>query len=121
MKIFKLVSAALMLSSSAFCMATAAPPSEVATAIVKFGDLDTTHAVGREQLYRRVNLAARAVCRSLDPNESGAGLQIAARYKACIDQAVAGAVARINRPEVSDYFAARNEASIGSGTHLAAQ
>ncbi len=47
MKKFALITTALVLSGSIFSIAQAAPPSDVPTAVVKFGDLDTTGSAGK--------------------------------------------------------------------------
>jgi hypothetical protein len=48
-------------------------------------------------------------------------LQLIPLYKACIDQAVSGAVARINRPEFTDYVASRTPKAAHVGIQLAAR
>jgi UrcA family protein len=121
MKSFTLITTALVLSGSILSIGHAAPPSAVPTTVVKFGDLNTTGPAGKEELYRRLTRAARSVCRSLDPFESGAKLQLAPLYNACIDQAVSGAVARINRPEFTDYVASRTQKPSSTGIQLAAR
>jgi UrcA family protein len=119
MKTFALITTALALSGSMLSVAQAASPSDVPTAVVKFADLDTTRAEGKEALYRRLHQAARSVCSSLDP--SGSVARLAPLYKACIDQAVSGAVAKINRPDFADYVAARTAKPARAGIQLAAR
>jgi UrcA family protein len=119
MKKFALITTALVLSGSIFSIAQAAPPSDVPTAVVKFGDLDTTGSAGKEQLYRRLTQAAHAVCRSLDP--SGSVARLAPLYKACIDQAVSGAVAKIDRADFTDYVAMRTAKPARAGIQLASR
>jgi UrcA family protein len=121
MKTITLITTALVLGGSILSVANAAPPSDVPTAVVKFGDLDATRLAGKEELYRRLTRAARSVCRSLDPSESGARLQLTTLYKACIDEAVSGAVAQINRPEFTDYVASRTQKPVSIGPKLAAR
>jgi UrcA family protein len=121
MKTFTLIATALVLSGSILSAANAAPPSDVPTTVVKFGDLDATRPAGKEELYQRLTRAARSVCRSLDPSESRANLQFMPLYKACIDQAVSGAVAQINRPEFTDYVASRTQKPDHVGIQLAAR
>jgi UrcA family protein len=122
MKTFTLITILLFLSGSILSVTEAAPPSDVPTAVVKFGELDTAHPAGKEELYRRLTRAAHSVCRALDPNESGAtNLQLIPVYKSCIDQAVSGAVAKINLPEFTDYVAARTQKPVSTGMQLAAR
>ena len=119
MKFLNLISTALVISGSFLSVADAAPPSDVPTAVVTFGDLDATHPAGKEELYRRLTRAARSVCRSLDPSDSAAKMEVTPLYKDCIDRALSGAVARINRPEFSDYVASRMPAPDHAGIRLA--
>jgi UrcA family protein len=122
MKSITLIATALVLSGSILTVANAAPPSNAPTAVVKFGDLDANRPAGKEELYRRLTRAAHAVCRSLDPYESGAtNFQLIPIYKACIDQAVSDAVAKINLPEFTDYAASRTQKSASTGMQLAAR
>lgn len=121
MKTITLISTALFLSGSILSVANAAAPSEVPTAVVMFGDLDTTGSTGKEELYRRLIRAARSVCHSLDPSESGAKMLVTPLYKACLDQAVSGAVVRINRPEFTDYVASRMMKPASAVIQLAAR
>jgi UrcA family protein len=121
MKKFTLITTALVLSGSILAVANASPPSDVPTAVVKFGDLDATRPAGKEELYRRLTRAAGLVCRSLDPSESAAKLELSSLHKACIDQAVSGAVAKINLPEFADYVASRTQKPASAGIQLAAR
>jgi UrcA family protein len=121
MKTFTVITTALVLSGSILSIAKAVPPSNVPTAVVKFGDLDANRPAGQEELYRRLTRAAHSVCRSLDPSESGAKLLLTPLYKACIDQAVSGAVAKINLPEFTDYVASRTQKPASTDIQLAAR
>ena len=89
-------------------------------AVVKFGDLDTTHPVAQEELYRRLSRAVRTVCGPLEeaPGSIAVGMS---RYAACIDQAISGAFARINRPEFTDYVASVMHKPDHMGIQLAAR
>jgi UrcA family protein len=121
MKSITLITTALLLGGSILSVAKAAPPSEIPTAVVKFGDLDATRPAGMEELYRRLRQAARGVCRSLDPADSAAKELVTSLYKACIEQAVWGAVVKINRPDFTDYAATRTRKPAGADTRLAAR
>jgi UrcA family protein len=121
MKSLTLVTAALVLSGSILSVANASPPSDVPTAVVKFGDLDATRPAGKEELYRRLTQAAHTVCRSLEPGDSRANLQLIPLYKACIDQAVSGAVVQINLPDFTDYVASRMPKPASTAIKLAAR
>ncbi len=121
MKTFTLIATALVLSGSILSAANANPQSDVPTAVVKFGDLDANRPAGKDELYRRLTRAATSVCRSLDPNESGLNLALIPLHNACIDQAVSGGVAKINRPEFTDYVAYRKQKPARTGIQLAAR
>jgi UrcA family protein len=121
MKTFSLIATTLFLSGSILSVVQAASPSDVPTALVKFGDLDVTRPAGKEELYRRLTRAAHSVCRSLDPSESAAKVQLTPLYKACLDQAVSGAVSQINRPEFTEYVASRMPMPDHAGIQLAAR
>jgi UrcA family protein len=121
MKTFILITTALFLSGSILSVAQAAPLSDVPAAVVKFGDVDVTRPAGKQELYRRLTRAAHSVCRSLDPSESGMKLQLTPLYRACLDQAMAGAVSQINRPEFTEYVASRMPKTDHAGIQLAAR
>jgi UrcA family protein len=119
MKTITLITTSILLSYSILSAAKAAPPSDVPSAIVKFRDLDTTRPAGEEELYRRLIRAARAVCGPVDPNGAVVKALVTPEYEACIDQALSGAVARFNRPEFTDYVAARTPKAALAGVQLA--
>jgi UrcA family protein len=122
MKTFTLITTALFLSGSILTVVEAASPSEVlATAVVKFGDLDATRPAAMEELYQRLTRAAHSVCRSWDPSGSVAQSQLTPLYKACIEQAVSDAVSQINRPTFTDYVASRMKKPDHVGIQLAAR
>ena len=71
---------------------------------VHFEDLDINSAPGAVTLYNRIRSAAAFVCNDLGTSRS---LVYLGRYKTCVHGAVSVAVARINRPAVTEYAAAR--------------
>lgn len=70
---------------------------------VQFADLDLDKPQGAATLFARIKTAAQAVCREFQ----GASPVEKARYKTCIKFAVSNAVARVDKPQLSDYFASR--------------
>ena len=121
MKSFILITAAVVFSGS-ILTANADSQSDVPTAIVKFADLDANRTAGKEELYRRLTRAAIGVCSPLDASELvAAKLQLSSLHKACIDQAVIGAVAKINRPDFTEYAASRMNKPAHVGMQLAAR
>ena len=119
MKTIALIAASILLSYAILSIAKAALPSSVPTAVVKFRDLDSTRPAGKEELYRRLMRAARAVCSPVNPNGTNLKPLVTPEYEACIDKALSGAVARFNRPEFTDYVAARIPKSTVGGVQLA--
>jgi UrcA family protein len=74
---------------------------------VRFADLDTNNAQGAAALYRRIRFAAESVCGDLG---SVRAVSLLARYRACVHATIADAVARVNRPTVTEYAVARGVA-----------
>lgn len=73
--------------------------------VVRFADLDLSKMAGATALYVRLQHAARAVCDPLQSRE----LALAAKYRACVDQAITSAVASVNRPMLSEYHQLRTK------------
>jgi UrcA family protein len=93
--------AAIISSFGAVCHA--ADSTEVRTAIVKYADLDVSTSQGAAALYNRIRTASEGVCSPLEQRDLAASL----RWKTCVQQAIAGAVAKVNRPTLSAVFAAK--------------
>jgi UrcA family protein len=70
--------------------------------VVKYADLDLRRHAGVVELYRRIEAAARAVCA---PRFASAS--VPATPDVCLTDAIARAVAEINEPTLTRYFAAR--------------
>lgn len=73
--------------------------NDVNTYVVRYADLDLAKVNGTTVLYSRISQAARIVCRPLESRE----INIAAKYRACLQQAVSKAVADVNSPVLSQY------------------
>jgi UrcA family protein len=93
--------AAFISSFSAMC--NAAGPADVPTAIVKFADLDVSTPQGAAALYNRIRAASEGVCSPSDGRDLAARL----RWNACVKQAIAEAVAQVDRPALSAVFATK--------------
>jgi len=113
MKTIALITGVLIVSMSMLSTAEAAPPSDVPAAIDKLRDLDITRPAGKQDLYRRLIRAARAVC---SPGDWPDKARVTPEYEECVDEAVSDVVARFNRAEFSDYVAAQ---SARNRVHLA--
>jgi UrcA family protein len=68
--------------------------------VVPFQDLDLTKIEGTTALYGRLRYAARMVCEPVHSRQLG----LAEKYRACVDEAIADAVAKINRPLLTQYL-----------------
>jgi UrcA family protein len=71
--------------------------------VVRFRYLDLSTIEGVTTLYSRLRYAARRVC---DPFESRE-MWVAEKQRACMNKAVADAVASVNRPLLSQYHRLR--------------
>ena len=79
----------------------AAPTDDAYSVTVQFSDLDLDRQAGIAKLYLRIKAAARRVC----DQQANERLVAKQTYDVCMKRAVATAVARIDRPMLSDYFA----------------
>ena len=68
---------------------------------VQFADLDLDRKAGIATLYARLDGAARRVC------DQQADLRAKQAYRVCVNKSLSAAVARIDRPMLSDYVAQR--------------
>lgn len=79
---------------------------EVARVVVQYGDLNLDTDLGLRQLQRRLVAAAREACGQPDARN----LQLANRARACVDQAMALAVAEVGNARLAQWNAARGHA-----------
>ncbi|HUQ08796.1 MAG TPA: UrcA family protein [Steroidobacteraceae bacterium] len=92
--------AASILSLTTLDARAAVPTDDAAYSVtVQFADLDLTRKPGIATLYVRIRGAARRVC------EQQAERLATQSYPVCVKRAVSAAVARIDRPMLSEYFA----------------
>ena len=71
----------------------------VKSEVVRYDDLRLISAVGAAVLYGRLRGAAERACGTLN----GRPAELAARYRSCVDEAVAKAVAEVNEPVLTRY------------------
>ena len=86
------------------CSAAIASPASAAidapaTSVVRFADVDLSKIEGAAAVDSRIRLAANQVCRPLESRDLG----LMVKYRACVDKAIADAVANVNRPLLSQY------------------
>lgn len=82
----------------------ATPPEKVPFRVVRFADLDLSHSQGVAVLYRRLKGAAETVCGPRDDR----ALKQSMRLKACVQSAMATAVAKVDQPALTAYYEAQS-------------
>jgi UrcA family protein len=98
-KIHMLLLSLLVVAGSSLAMA-ADPVVAVKTETVRYGDIRLISAVGAAVLYGRLSSAAERACGG--PIET-VPLAQRVRFKQCVDEAVAKAVADVNNPMLTWY------------------
>ena len=83
--------------------------------VVQFSDLDLSRIEGTTALYGRLRYAARMVC---DPIQTQQPWLIK-KYRDCVDKAIADAVAKVNRPLLTQYLQLRTTGDGAGLTQLA--
>ena len=97
------VLAACVLAGSLGVAQAAAPPDDVPTVVVRYGDLDLSTQEGVQTLYKRISSAARQVCPSADPR-----MLASLDYShACRAAAVARAVSQVHSSQLAALHAER--------------
>jgi UrcA family protein len=94
-----------VLISGFAAVCAAADSTDAPQAIVKYADLDLSTSQGAVALYKRIRFASEGVCAPLD----GGGLNSKAHVKACVQRAIEGAVAKVDRPALFAVYAAKHE------------
>jgi len=78
--------------------------------VVRFADVDLSSIDGAITVYSRIRQAANAVCESLDSRVLG----LMEKHSACVNQAIADAVASVDRPLLSQYHQLRTKGDKGA-------
>ncbi len=112
-KIHMLLLSTLVVAASPLAMADTAPATavNVKTEVVRYDDIRLISAVGAAVLYGRIHAAAERSCGG--PVDT---LQLAMknRHKACVDDAMAKAVADVNNSMLTWYYDTKRGASTQS-------
>ena len=95
---------AVAASVPAIC--AAADSSDVPSVVVKFADLNLSNPEGVAVLYRRINAAARDVCKSYDIH-SGSD-RLAGSADPCVRKALQDAVNKVGHPALSAMYNAKH-------------
>jgi UrcA family protein len=90
--------------ASSFSSVSAADPSS-ASVTVKFADLNISRPSGALVLYERIRTAAQGAC-------SYFWFKTDADEARCVRDAIANAVSKINQPELSAVYSAKNKNSV---------
>ena len=91
---------ASILSLTTLAARGAGPTDDAYSVTVKFADLDLNRQAGIARLYVRIKGAARRVC-----NQQASDQEVNQTYPVCVKRAVSTAVARVDRPMLTDYAA----------------
>ena len=89
------------------CLAAAAS-NDVRTEVVKFADLDLKRPAGAQELYRRIQQAARDVC---EPNRIDENPYMR-DYRLCLSSAIARAVVEVGAPLLTEHHQSRSDPAI---------
>jgi UrcA family protein len=71
---------------------------------VQFADLDLSKDAGAATLFNRIKGAAQSVCST---HSGGTTLRDKQQHAACVEFALSNAVARVDRPELTEYVTRR--------------
>jgi UrcA family protein len=74
---------------------------EVPQVVVRYNDISLTTERGVQVLYKRLQAAARQVCRAYEGRDL---LSSRAKWQACYDQALAGAVNNVNVEQLTALY-----------------
>ena len=99
------------------CAGWMAPCHSAEFIAVQFADLDLDKPQGTAALFNRIKSAARVVCSGYQ----NAAPADKARYRACIQFAMSNAVARVDNPQLTDYFASRTVPAVQTQERLASK
>jgi UrcA family protein len=92
------VLASLLAAPTLVCADTLA---ETSAKVVHFADLNINNRQGAEELYRRIQGAARDVC---GPREYAGSRTPSSAWQACMADAVKTAVQKVDRPLLTAYY-----------------
>jgi UrcA family protein len=93
-------------SSSLATVCAAADSSDLPHVTVKFGDLNLSNPEGATALYRRINAAAREVCKAYDIGRGRFALPGSA--DPCVRKAIAEAVTKVDHPALLAIYNAKH-------------
>ena len=99
--------ALLIAAASSFAGICSAADTAPLQAVVKYGDLDVSSAAGANTLYTRIQAAAKQVCRPFH----NIGFPFTNLKDACIHDAIADAVNKVDKPALFSVYNAKKGTS----------
>jgi UrcA family protein len=93
-------------ASSLATVCAAADSNDFPSVIVKFADLNLSNPEGATALYRRINAAARDVCKSYDIRSGS--VRLAGSADPCVRKAIADAVTKVGHPGLFAIYNAKH-------------
>ena len=78
---------------------------EAMTRVVSYADLNTDSTQGAKVLFGRITTASRSVCAPLDHGKEASS----EKFNTCMDDAIASAVATVNKEKLSALYRAPNK------------
>jgi UrcA family protein len=97
-------------SSSLPAICAAADSSDLPRVTVKFGDLNLSNPEGATTLYRRINAAAREVCKSYDVGRGN--FKLPGNANPCVRKAIGDAVTKVGHPALFAIYNAKHPQSL---------
>lgn len=82
---------------------------ELPQTVVHYSDLNLSTESGIQALYKRLQVASRQVCRAYEGRNLWSSY---AKWQACYDQALAGAVNKVNLQQLTVLYRTRTRASL---------
>jgi UrcA family protein len=76
------------------------------TVAVRYGDLNLDTRAGVDTLLRRIQVAAREVCKGYEPQGTFAP---SAAHHSCMSTAISGAVRSVGSPALTAYYSERDD------------
>jgi UrcA family protein len=93
-------------ASSLTAVCAAADSSDFPSVVVKYADLNLSNPAGVTVLYRRINTAARDVCKSYDVRSGS--YRLAGSADPCVRKAIQDAVNKVGHPALLAIYNAKH-------------
>jgi UrcA family protein len=105
------ITAAFALSTCLIAHTAAAKDNgDLVEVTVSYADLDLSKPAGAQALYKRIRRAARQVC---TPRVVISPIHAGPRFRTCYDEAMANAIAQVNRPVLTALYKEKTKTARG--------